>query len=176
MQKAAPPGLTTTGSLTTTQSKWGTRQEVMPEEIAVSMHSLLRQEKFQKIWRNKNSTGSNTPTQIFTFSADTVSPEEEIILREALQRPSLTSLMPYLLALAATKKVYQTDMSAKAYLNIIYDAVNDMSECALILGLRDLRNNYDTPWFPQIAMIRTEAVDYDKHYNDMAKAYLSEAA
>ena len=175
MQKAAPPGSTMTDSLTTTPSKWGTRQEVLPEEIAVSMHSLLRQEKFRKTWTNRNSTGSDTPTQIFTFNADTVSPEETIILKEALTRPSLTSLMPHLLALAATKKVDQTDMSAKAYLKILYDAVNDLCETAIILGLRDLRNNFDTPWFPQLARIREESMDYHRHYEDMAKAYLEAA-
>ncbi len=81
--------------------------------------------------------------------------------------------MPHLLALAATKKVDQTDMSAKAYLKIVYDAVCDMSECALILGLRDLRNGFDSPWFPQIAKIREEAMDYHKHYIDMASAFLA---
>jgi len=83
--------------------------------------------------------------------------------------------MPHLLALAATKKVDQTDMSAKAYLKILYDAVNDLCETAIILGLRDLRNNFDTPWFPQLARIREESMDYHRHYEDMAKAYLEAA-
>lgn len=84
-------------------------------------------------------------------------------------------MMSHLLALATAKKVDQTDMSAEAYLKIVYDAVSDMSDCALALGLRDLRNNSDSPWFPQIATIRHEAAFYNDHYNDMAQAFLMEA-
>lgn len=79
--------------------------------------------------------------------------------------------MPHLLALATPKKVDQTDMSSEAYLRIVYDALSDMSDCAVALGLRDLRNGHDSPFFPQIATIRHEAKFYDDHFNDMANAY-----
>lgn len=63
-------------------------------------------------------------------------------------------------------------MSAQAYLKIVYDAVSDMSDLAILLGLRDLRNKSDSPWFPQISQIRYEAEFYDSHYNDMAKKFI----
>lgn len=63
-------------------------------------------------------------------------------------------------------------MSSQAYLRIVFDALNDMSDCAIALGLRDLRNKSDSPWFPQISQIRYEAEFYDKHYNDMAAKFL----
>jgi len=63
-------------------------------------------------------------------------------------------------------------MSSEAYFRIVHDALSDLSDCAVILGLRDLRNGTDSPWFPQIARIREEAMDYHKHYEDMGEAYL----
>lgn len=81
--------------------------------------------------------------------------------------------MPHLLALATAKVVQQTDSSAEAYLKIVFDAFNDMSDCALVLALRDLRNSSESPWFPQIAAIRYEAKFYDDHFNDMAEAFLN---
>jgi hypothetical protein len=44
----------------------GYRTEVLPEAIAVSMHSLMRQQKFRKAWITKPNS-SDEKTQFFTF-------------------------------------------------------------------------------------------------------------
>ena len=69
-------------------------------------------------------------------------------------------------------RLEQTDMSSETYFRIVHDALSDLSDCSVILILWDIRNGTDSPWFPKIAKIREEAMDYYKHYQDMAEAYL----
>ena len=64
-------------------------------------------------------------------------------------------------------------MSAQAYLEIVFNAVCDYSECSLILAMRHLRDDDASPFFPQIINIKTEADMYNKHYHDMAKEFLN---
>jgi hypothetical protein len=160
------PGLTSSDGKTIMQPK--RQSSVTPESVTVSMHSMLREIALSRKFETEWIASEGVMRRRKSYGVSSLTGEQRGALEHCLRLPTFETLLPHLKALMIIKKVQDMGgVQAEAYLRIIFDALQEIPEAALVMGMRSIRNDNPSPWFPTIAEIKAEAKYYAEIYKQL---------
>lgn len=122
----------------------------------------------REVWRFDESQGVGayhpvaTGETVVTLTKQPTSADLPL-LKAACRKATVNVMAVHLGNLALHKRITKMgEQGVKALVQDCASLLADLSEMAVVLAIRDIKLNDESPYFPQLASIRKAAQDYDK--------------